>query len=232
MSTPAATSIMVLSSDRIFADALRVVLSAEADFLIVEPEVLGGEASAGRPWPEVDVIVIDAAIDRAAALAATSFMHERCESSRLLVVGLGCEDELTLDFIQAGAHGYVLQDASLAVLVQTIRALRKGQTFCSPRIATAALERISRLSKAARPAAAPSLLALTEREREILLALAKGMANKEIARELQITVQTVKNHVHHILEKLGVHQRREALRLAYELGLLQEPATPWTSFGP
>jgi len=224
-----AISTMVLSSDRIFADALRVVLSGEADFLVVAPEVLGGEA--GAEPPPVDIILIDAAADRAAALAATSFMHERCESAHLLVLGLGCEDESVLDFVQAGARGYVLQDASLPVLVKAIRALCNGQTFCSPRIAAAALARIARLSQAARPAAGTPDPALTEREREILLALAKGMSNKEIGRALRITVQTVKNHVHHILEKLGVHQRRQAVRLAYELGLLQESQGPWTSFG-
>jgi len=226
----AAISIMVLSSDRIFADALRLVLSGEVDLRVVAPQVLGDGADAETMLAEVDVILIDATADRGAALAATAFMRERCESADLLVLGLGREDESLLDFVQAGATGYVLQDASPAKLIEAIRGLHADQTFCSPRIVAAALARITALSSAPKQAAAPAHPTLTDREREILTLMEKGLGNKEIGHALDITVQTVKNHVHHVLEKLSVHRRREAVRLAYEIGLLREPASPWTSF--
>jgi DNA-binding NarL/FixJ family response regulator len=227
---PAAITIMILSSDRIFADALHLVLSGEEELRVVAPAVLGNGADTEAALSQVDVILIDATPDRAAALAATTFMRERCTSAELLVLGLGCEDEGVLDFVQAGATGYVLQDASPATLVAAVRALHADQTFCSPRIAAAALVRIAALSSTSRPAAEPACGALTERERETLRLMEQGLSNKEIGRALDITVQTVKNHVHHILEKLGVHRRRDAVRLAYEIGLLREPASPWTSF--
>lgn len=209
----AAISVMVLSSDRILADALSLVLAGEANLRIIAPEARGAE---------VDVILIDAAVDRAAALTATALMREICEDAGLLVLGLSREDEGVLDFIQAGATGYILQDTHLTALIAAIHALSADETLCSPRMASAALARLAALSREATPAAEPGGTALTGREREILLLIDQGLGNKEIARTLAITVPTVKNHVHHILEKLNVNGRREAVRLAYEIGLLRE----------
>jgi DNA-binding NarL/FixJ family response regulator len=118
----------------------------------------------------------------------------------------------------------VLKGSSPEQLVAVIAAARQGLATCAPRIVGLVVERIAALSRvAAPPRAAAEIEALTPRERETLILLAEGLTNKEAARRLRITVQTVKNHVHRILEKLRVHRRRDAVRLAYELGILAEP---------
>jgi DNA-binding NarL/FixJ family response regulator len=218
----AAISLTILSRDRVFADALEIVLSGEEDLRVSATQALHGEDGAGLSLFGVDVILIDGTMGRDAALAATVTLRERSGNARLLVIGLEREDESILDFVEAGAAGYVLQDASPTALADAIRSLHSGRTLCSPRIAAAALARIKALSQETRLPGASVLEGLTGRELELLSLLAQGLGNKEIGRALRITAQTVKNHVHHILAKLGVHRRRDAVRIAYERGLLRE----------
>ncbi len=157
-------------------------------------------------------------------LARTWEARERWPSAKLIVVGLEKEDESVVDFIEAGAEGYVLKRSSPEDLVAVIRAVQQGLAPCSPRVVASVLARTSMLARHVDPGPAPSEVEpLTLREREILGLLAAGLGNKEVGRRLRITVQTVKNHVHRVLEKLRVHRRRDAVRLAYDLGLLAEP---------
>ena len=172
----------------------------------------------------VDVVLIDAGCDLPAALSRTWHARDRWPAAKLIVVGLEREDERVVDFIEAGAAAYVLQGSSPQQLVAAIRGVQQGVATCSPQIVGAVLDRISVLSRQAEPASAGSgSEPLTHRESEILTLLAAGLGNKEAGRRLHITVQTVKNHVHRILEKLQVHRRREAVRRAYDLGILAEP---------
>jgi DNA-binding NarL/FixJ family response regulator len=211
-----AIRVSVLSEDRMLREVLEAALALREDLEVVAVSRAGNEA--------VDVGLIDAGGDRSAALALTWEARERWPAARLIVVGLESEDESVVDFIEAGAGGYVLKGSSREELVAAIRAAQQGLAACSPRITRSVLARISALSKRVEPA--PSLAEiepLTLREQEILVLLAAGLGNKEVGRRLHITVQTVKNHVHRVLEKLRVHRRRDAVRLAYDLGLLVEP---------
>ena len=175
----------------------------------------------------VDVVLIDSS-HRDEALAAAWRVGEELPGAKLLILGIEQEDEGVLDFVEAGAHGYLLKGASAADLAAAIHDVHAGRTRCSPRIAAAVLARIGRLGELDRadraerqPAAGPHE-ALTGRELDILRLLADGLSNKEIALRLSISLSTVKNHVHNLLVKLAVRRRREAIRFAYEQGLLPD----------
>lgn len=219
-------SVMILGGDRVFAEALEAVLAAE--------EGLRLRAASATPAETDDppsILLIDASSDPAAALALTWSARERFPEAQVVILGLQREDEGVLEFIEAGAAAYLLQSASPAQLIEALHFLREGQVHSSPRIAAAVVERIAALEKERKPVPPPQgWEPLTEREREILALMARGLRNKEIAHSLHITVQTVKNHVHNVLEKLRVHRRRDAVRLAYELGLLREPQEPLDLF--
>ena len=173
----------------------------------------------------VDVALVDASLGH----------REVCETIReikeafpgLNVLFLGSEDSDTiLDCIEAGAAGYVSQEASVAEMLETIEAVRHGQTPCSPQVAASVLARIEELAGQRPPRTEPTLahkVQLTPRESEVLKLVAAGLRNKEIALKLAIKLPTVKNHVHKILDKFQVKRRREAIRLAYENGLLEDP---------
>jgi two-component system NarL family response regulator len=196
---------------------------------VLEASLTGREGLEVVPRDDgaVDVLLVDVGCDPSAALARTWEARDQWPQAKLIAVGLAREDERLVDLIEAGAGGYVLEGSSPEELVAAVRAAQQGLAPCSPRVVTLVLARIAALSRHAEPApCAADVEPLTLREREILGLLAAGLGNKEVGRRLHITVQTVKNHVHRILEKLRVHRRRDAVRLAYDLGLLAEPKAP------
>jgi DNA-binding NarL/FixJ family response regulator len=141
-----------------------------------------------------------------------------------LPFGLKTEQDI-VDFIEVGANGYLLKHASFADLLQCIEAARREQAFCSLPIAASVSSRIEELAQQAHSPPDVPAIPVTSREREVLLCLADGLPNKEIAKRLGVRTPTVKNHVHNILKKLGAASRREAARRAYELGLLEVPSS-------
>lgn len=222
--------VVVVSEERMFREAVTVSL-ASYEGLAVSP--LSGaqiradgeeNATAGVNIAGIaDVVLIDAAPDRQVALAHTWAAGERWPEAKLIALGLDREDDTVVDFIEAGAQGYVLKGVSPDGLVEVIRAVHQGRTPCSPAVVASVLARIVSLAGVRTEAPPRSIEPLTVREQEVLGLLAGGLGNKEVGHRLSITVQTVKNHVHRILEKLQVHRRREAVRLAYDLGMLAEP---------
>jgi DNA-binding NarL/FixJ family response regulator len=132
------------------------------------------------------------------------------------------QEEAILKFIEAGASGYLLKEASWEELLETIEAVRLGRTVCSARITAAVFQRVCRLSQTTSKRPIDREEELSERQREILDMIALGLVNKEIAQRLGIAVCTVKNHVHNILDKLRVPHRRAAIRYAREAGLCKE----------
>jgi len=208
--------VAVTSGDRMFREVLEASLVDHEGLEVVS----GSSAIDGA----VDVLLVDVGFNPPAALARVWEARARWPEAKVIAIGLEREDETVVELIEAGAGGYLLRDASPEDLVAAILAAREGLASCSPQVVASVLARISELSRCADPAPAVSdVEPLTQREREILALLATGLGNKEVGRRLRITVQTVKNHVHRILEKLGVHRRRDAVRLAYDLGILAEP---------
>jgi len=209
--------VAILSEERMFREALTASLSGYEGLDVTAP-------SDDRLEGEAGVVLIDAAPNLQSALARTWEARERWPAAKLVILGLEREDEGIVDFVEAGAQGYVLKGSSPDDLVEVIRAVHQGRTLCSPGVVASVLARIASLAEVgAEVPPAQSFEPLTSREREILALMAAGLGNKEVGSRLRITVQTVKNHVHRILEKLQVHRRREAVRVAYDLGLLEEP---------
>lgn len=146
------------------------------------------------------------------------------DSPDVKVVALGVEEspEMVLELVEAGVAGYVPRDATVEDLVEALRAVSRGEVVCSPRIVGSLVRRVAALASE-RPADAP-INGLTERERETLALIERGYSNKQIARTLGVKIPTVKNHVHHVLEKLGVSGRGAAAALARETRSYREPA--------
>lgn len=208
-------TVAIVGGDRLFSEALGAMLAGYGLSVVEAPEA--GQAR------KIDVVLIDAQLDGEAAKARVKEMGETWREARIIVHGLHREDERVVDFVEAGALGYALSGTSPDELFELIRAVHEGLTFCSPRVMTSIVERISKLAQDEPWPPSPPAEPLTPREREILGLMARGLANKEIGRSLRVTVQTVKNHVHNVLKKLGARRRRDAVRLGYELGLLGDP---------
>jgi DNA-binding NarL/FixJ family response regulator len=216
--------VFIVSRHRLLADALAALLGKREDLTVT------GVAADIEPLAaSSDVLLIDATGDDRevdGALERLRGVHERAAGCKAIVLGLQCEDDRLLDFIQAGAQAYVLRAASPAGLVEAIHGAHAGRSRCSARVAAAVVARIVELESQHTKVDRREREPLTAREREVLGWMATGRCNKEIGGRLRISVQTVKNHVHSILAKLGAKRRREALRIAYEIGLLGDRGDP------
>lgn len=219
---PATIRVSIVSGDRMFREVLTVLVSGNEGLEVVPYEVdpIRAEAN-GNSGEEVDVVLIDAGYDPRLALERIRAVRDRWETAETVVLGVAREDESVVDFVEAGAHSYVLQGTSPEGLLSAVREVHERRSPSSPQVVTAVLRRINSLAGV--PVPPPRTTEpLTPREMEIVVLLARGLGNKEICQRLHVTVQTVKNHVHSVLAKFQVHRRRQAVRLAYEMGLLIE----------
>ena len=201
---------------------LRVALAAVTDLTIVAEAGDGVEAAdlARRLLP--DVLLMDLQLPRLDGLAATRLVVDARLPVRVLILTASDRDEQVLAAISAGAVGFLPKDVPAAELVAAIRTVGAGGAILTPAILNRLLVRLAdALPDPVATAAAPGLDKLTDREREVLVHVARGHTNAEIARALIVSETTIKTHVGHLLTKLGLRDRVQAVVLAYESGLVK-----------
>jgi DNA-binding NarL/FixJ family response regulator len=213
-------SIRVLIADdqSLVRAGFRLVLENHPDIEVVGEAADGDQAvhSAGRLKP--DVVLMDIRMPVLDGIAATARITER-HPARVLVLTTYDLDEYVYDALQAGASGFLLKDTPPEQLADGIRAVAGGEALLAPSVTRRLIEEFARTGAArrARPAALDDL---TPRELDVLRLLARGMSNAEIAATLVLSDTTVKTHVTHLLGKLGLRDRVQAVVLAYESGLV------------
>jgi DNA-binding NarL/FixJ family response regulator len=198
--------------------------------LLAEQEdltVIGAAASSNQALEQIKVLrpevaLIDLGMPDKDGIAMTQSLRRDAPEVKVIILGMLDLTHEIMGCIEAGAAGYVLKEASFDYLVETIRAVHKGESFCSPRVAASLFSRIAEMASKDKPRMPQSSIKLTYRELEIINEIAQGLCNKEIAQRLSIEPQTVKNHIHNILDKLQLHTRLEAVQYARELNLLKE----------
>jgi DNA-binding NarL/FixJ family response regulator len=219
--------VVVVDDQGVIRTGLRMIVDNEPDLVVVGEAGDGVEAIDVVAGSRPDVVLMDIRMPRMDGLAATGRIVAGT-SSRVLVLTTFDDDEYVLGAIRAGASGFLLKDAGPDALVAAIRAVRRGDALVDPAVTRTVISRCLELERQAvpppaRPARsvwADRLDTLSEREREILVALARGLANRDIAREFVVTEATVKSHVSSLLTKLGLRSRVEAVVVAYEAGVV------------
>lgn len=152
--------------------------------------------------------------------------HRVVPECKVIMFEVPNQDKTILACIEIGGiSGYVVEGASFNELMNAVRAVSAGESICSPRLANLAFTRISTLANRFYDLRTTEISCLTRREQDIMKAIERGMSNKEIASELKIEVSTVKNHVHNILDKLHLQNRRSAARYAREHGFVARHQT-------
>ena len=211
----------LIHRNRLFREGLAVVLSQQQDISVVtclaEAKEAFGDIERLRP----DVLLLDFSQRGQEGLQEARQLHEAAPEAKLLLMGLTESESDALACIEAGAAGLLQREASLEELVHSIRAVVAGEARCSPKVVALLFSQIAQEAHTRKRLQVPGLPHLTSRERQILGLIEEKYSNKEIAVRLHIEVQTVKNHVHNILEKLQLHTRREAAWYAREQGLLR-----------
>jgi DNA-binding NarL/FixJ family response regulator len=215
-------SIRVLLADdeRLVRAGFRMILKAEPGLDVVGEAADGLEAIEAVEELRPDVVLMDIRMPKVNGLEATRRMLAGPEPRpRVVVLTTFDLDEYVYEALRAGASGFLLKDAPEDQLVAAIRVAADGGAMFSPSVTRRLIEEFSRRASPLKPP--PALADLTPREREVLELLARGRSNQEIAAELVVSEHTAKTHVAHILSKLGLRDRIQAVVLAYESGLVQ-----------
>ncbi len=213
--------VLLVDDQALFREGLETLLSVHKDIQIVGQASNGQEAVEVAAKVQPDVVLMDVRMPVLDGVRATRLLKEALPQCRVIVLTTFDDDEYIFDALRTGAVGYLLKDVASARLVEAIRAAARGESILEPSVAAKVIAEFSRVSSMVPSVQMEGLVEpLSEREQEILVLIAKGSSNKEIASQLFIAEGTVKNHVTHILGKLGVRDRTQAALKARELGLL------------
>src|SRR5579863_8638556 len=212
------TSVRILIADDhpLVRSGLRALLAAAEDMEVVGEAATGEEAVTLATSMQPEVVVMDLAMPGINGIEATRRIVQDNPHMRVLVVTLFEDDDSVFAALRAGARGYILKDANEVEVLRAIRAVSSGEAIFSPTIA----QRLIDFFAVPRPAqAALPFPNLTDREREILILIAQGRGNAEIAQSLVISLKTVRNYISSIFSKLQVADRSQAIIRAREAGL-------------
>jgi DNA-binding NarL/FixJ family response regulator len=211
--------VLVADDQAMVRAGFAALLGAQPDIEVVGQAEDGAQAVAIAAATRPDVVLMDVRMPMLDGIAATRRVVAECPGTRVVVLTTFDVDDYVLDAIRAGASGFLTKDAPPDDLVAAVRVVARGDALLAPSVTRRLIER---LAAAPEPAAAsPSALAeLTQREREVLVEVARGRSNQEIASALVIAEQTVKTHVSRVLGKLGLRDRAQAVVAAYESGLV------------
>lgn len=201
--------VLVAIEVRLYREGLAGLLSREPGFAVLGTASNAADAIAMARALAPGVVLLDCAFGRNLPIFREILLAS--PHSRVVALGLADSDAELLSYAQAGMAGYVTRDGSREELVASIRSAAGGEFLCTPHVAAMLLQRVAVTA----PAEARVAQALTRREREVVELVGLDLSNKAIAQRLHIEVSTVKNHVHNILEKLRLRDRRQLARRAY-----------------
>jgi DNA-binding NarL/FixJ family response regulator len=219
--TDSTIRVVVVDDQELFRRGLTMLLNAEPDIEVV------GEASNGAGAVELaaaegpDVVLMDVRMPKQSGIESCLAMKDAAPTARIIMLTVSDDEADLYEAVKNGASGYLLKDSSIDEVSQAIRVVADGQSLISPSMAIKLLDEFKQMSRGERAVNASPRL--TERELEVLRLVAQGLNNREIAKQLFISENTVKNHVRNILEKLQLHSRMEAVMYAVREKLLDIP---------
>ncbi len=210
--------VLVADDQSMVRAGFRMLLGGEEDIEVVAEASNGLEAVDKATRYEPTVVLMDIRMPELDGLEATRRILSADDTARVLILTTFDLDEYVYEALRAGASGFVLKDEPPEQLLAAIRTVAAGDALLSPAVTKRVIEQFTRIP---RPTPPKALDDLSERETEVFRLIARGLSNGEIAQELFISETTVKTHVTHILSKLGLRDRVQAVVLAYQAGLVE-----------
>ena len=211
--------VVVADDQEVVRAGFAALLATQPDITVVGTAADGAEAVLLSREHRPDLVLMDVRMPGMDGIEATRRLTAATPPTRVLVLTMFDLDEYVFEALRAGASGFLLKDRPPEELVTAVRLLAAGDAVLAPSVTRRLIQEFSRLPE--RPASPPELGALTDREREVLVCLGRGLSNVEIARHLFVAETTVKTHVGRVLQKLGLRDRAQAIVLAYESGLVK-----------
>jgi len=213
--------VLVVDDHALFRRGLEMVLAQEPDIEVVGEAGDGAEAVERAADLLPDVVLMDVRMPRRSGIEACTAIKDVVPSARIIMLTISDEEGDLYEAIKAGATGYLLKEISIDEVATAIRAVAGGQSLISPSMASKLLSEFATLIKRDGDRQQVPAPRLTDRELEVLRLVARGLNNRDIAKQLYISENTVKNHIRNILEKLQLHSRMEAVVYAVREKLLE-----------
>ncbi|MDQ1711541.1 MAG: hypothetical protein QOE45_991 [Frankiaceae bacterium] len=213
--------VLVVDDHALFRRGLQMVLEQEPDIEVVGEAGDGAEAVERATDTMPDIVLMDVRMPKRGGIDACTAIKDAVPSTKIIMLTISDEEADLYDAIKAGASGYLLKEISIEEVASAIRAVNEGQSLISPSMASKLLTEFASMIKRTDDRQQVPTPRLTDREMEVLKLVAKGLNNRDIAKQLFISENTVKNHIRNILEKLQLHSRMEAVVYAVREKLLE-----------
>ncbi|WP_328398432.1 response regulator transcription factor [Streptomyces sp. NBC_00390] len=212
--------VLIVDDQMMVREGFSVLLNAMPDIEVIGEAVNGREAVTKAAELAPDVVLMDIRMPELNGIEATREIIAAPGESKVLVLTTFDLDEYVYQALRAGASGFLLKDASARQLADGVRVVAAGEALLAPTVTRRLITEFSKLSETPRPAALTQVGDLTERETEVLVLIAQGLSNAEIASHLVVAESTIKTHVSRVLVKLGLRDRTQAAVFAYEARLV------------
>lgn len=212
-------SVFLLGGNRLLREALARVLGKRSDIAIVGVASYSPQAIEQISASGTEIVLLDSV---SGPLTDLQFVREAVRSIpglKVILIGMEEDEETFLRAVRAGAAGYILNDASAMDVVTAVRSVAQDEAVCPPRLCLALFKHLARESTALPNVRIRVHLGLTRRQQQLVPLIAQGLTNKEIASHLNLSEQTVKNHIHRMLQRVGVEDRLSVVEIVREQGL-------------
>jgi DNA-binding NarL/FixJ family response regulator len=215
--------VLIADDQALMRGGFRMILDAQDDIEVVGEAIDGEDAIRRYAALAPDVVVMDVRMPAMDGIEATRRLTALDPPASVLILTTFDLDEYVYRALRAGASGFLLKDRPPEELVAAVRVIAAGEALLAPSVTRRLIEEFAKRTDPAPPP--ESLDELTDRERQVLMCMARGLSNREIARELFVAETTVKTHVGRVLQKLGLRDRAQAVVLGYESGLVRPGST-------
>ncbi|MBA3339100.1 MAG: response regulator transcription factor [Geodermatophilaceae bacterium] len=212
--------VALVDDDALIREGLRMILEQAAAIKVVATGYDGAQAVRIAREVHPDLMLIDIRMPVLDGIEATRQITAEPDAPRVIILTTFELDEYVFEALRAGASGFLLKRTEPERLVEAIRVVAQGEALLSPSVTRRLIDEFSKRPASIGGGSAPLLADLTERESEVLVCIARGLSNRELAQQLFIADNTVKTHVKRILTKLGARDRAQAIVMAYESGLM------------
>jgi DNA-binding NarL/FixJ family response regulator len=213
-------SLVLIDDNRLLRDGLVAMIHTQPGFRVLAASADVDETLQKVREARPDIVLVDFGLEDHDSLSLTATVHGEVPTARVIVMGLQPLQEEIASYVQAGASGFIMKDASFDDFFSTIRAVAGGAEVLPPALTNSLFSQIARkmAGRGGNVTRALQAVRLTSRERQVIDLLGEGLSNKEIASRLRIAVHTVKSHVHNVLEKLALHSRLEVAAFSHASG--------------
>ena len=208
--------ILLIEDNRMLRDGIRVLINKQADLKVVAATGGNHDTLVQAQTSKPHVVLIDLGLRSENGLRVVGMLTKELPNTRVIGMGLIPSQQDIVEFVEAGAVGFILKDATIADVLWTIRSVAQGTRILPPLLTGSLFSHVVEHALRKGKGKLPNAVRMTKREREVIVLIAEGLSNKDIASRLNLSTYTVKSHIHNILEKMALHSRLEIAAHTFE----------------